>query len=233
MYLYNKEQEHLLKAEEHHIVKTKDFNVYGRLREEQLNVKSLAKSKAQSELNEKFITTECITDRRVKGSSMANRYYMNAPSVENVRKQGQHQMILSAINKKQTFAELINQANSMVTGVLHDDLKRSLNIMPSSIVFGGLRPGSNNEIVVTIKNEDMLAQRINIKPVNDKRILVRQEEFGLIAPGMIKKVIVSIRIPDDFDTPVVIKDTLQIMSKHDVFKLPISAKLLSEDEWDD
>jgi hypothetical protein len=37
-------------------------------------------------LNEKFITTECITDRRVKISSMANRMYMNAPSVEDVRK---------------------------------------------------------------------------------------------------------------------------------------------------
>lgn len=34
MYLRNKEQEKLLKAEEHHIVKTKDFNVYGRLRQE-------------------------------------------------------------------------------------------------------------------------------------------------------------------------------------------------------
>ena len=90
MYLYNKEQEGLLKAEEHHIVKTKDFNVYGRLREDQINVKSLTKSKATSELNEKFITTECITDRRIKVSSMAPRYYMNAPSVENVRKQGQH-----------------------------------------------------------------------------------------------------------------------------------------------
>ena len=90
MYLYNKEQEQLLKAEEHHIVKTKDFNVYGRLREEQFAVKSLAKSRVQTELNEKFITTECITDRRVKVSSMAPRYYMNAPSVENVRKQGQH-----------------------------------------------------------------------------------------------------------------------------------------------
>ena len=100
MYLYNKEQEVLLKAEEHHIVKTKDFNVYGRLREDQVKVKSLAKSSAASELNEKFITTECITDRRVKISSMAPRYYINAPSVENVRKQGQHQMILSAINKK-------------------------------------------------------------------------------------------------------------------------------------
>jgi hypothetical protein len=45
-------------------------------------------------------------------------------------------MILSAINKKQTFAELINQANSMVTSVLHDPLKRTLNVMPSSLKFG-------------------------------------------------------------------------------------------------
>ena len=88
MYLYNKDQELLLKAEEHHIVKTKDFNVYGRLRDEQLKVKSIAKSSAVSELNEKFITTECITDRRIKISSMAPRFYMKAPSVEDVRKQG-------------------------------------------------------------------------------------------------------------------------------------------------
>lgn len=208
MYLYNKEQEGLLKAEEHHIVKTKDFNVYGRLREDQINVKSLTKSKAASELNEKFITTECITDRRIKISSMAPRYYMNAPSVENVRKQGQHQMILSAINKKQTFAELINQANSMVTGVLHDGLKRSLNVLPSIISFGSLKAGSTNEIVLTIKNEDMIGHRVTIKPVQDKRILIRQEEYGMIAPGMIKKVIVSIRCPEDEPTPASIKDTL-------------------------
>lgn len=59
----------MLKAEEHHIVKTKDFNVYGRLREEKPFVKTITKSKANSDLNEKFITTECITDRRVKISS--------------------------------------------------------------------------------------------------------------------------------------------------------------------
>jgi len=46
MYLGDKEQEALLKAEEHHIVKTKDFNVYGRLREEKPFVKSLTKSHA-------------------------------------------------------------------------------------------------------------------------------------------------------------------------------------------
>lgn len=154
MYLGQKEKEDLLRAEEHHIVKTKEFNVYGRLREDRPMVKSIQKSKADSELNEKFITTECITDRRVKIASMANRHYAQAPSVEQVRKQGQHQMILGAINKKQTFAELINQANSMVTGVLHDPLKRSLNVMPSACVFGGVRAGTENEIIVTLKNED-------------------------------------------------------------------------------
>ena len=51
--------------------------------------------------------------------------------------------------------------------------------------------------MVTIKNEDMVGQRITIKPVTDKRILVKQEEYGMIAPGMIKKVIVTIRVADD------------------------------------
>lgn len=139
LYLKQLEQEGVLKAEEHHVIKTKDFDVYGKLRQEKPFVKSIVKSQAQSELNEKFITTECITDRRVKVSSMANRQYINAPSVEEVRKQGQHQMILQAINKKQTFSELINQANSMVTSVLHDNLKRSVNILPSQCKFGAVR----------------------------------------------------------------------------------------------
>ena len=95
--------------------------------------------------------------------------------------------------------------------------------MPSAIQFGALRPGSSNEIIVSVKNEDMIGQRITIKPVTDKRILVKQEEYGIIAPGMIKKVIVTIRVSDDEQVPASIKDTLQIVSKHDIFKLPITA----------
>jgi hypothetical protein len=75
MYLAQKEKEELLRSEEHHIVKTKEFDVTGRLRKEMPFVKSTVKSKADSELNEKFITTECITDRRVKISSMSGRHY--------------------------------------------------------------------------------------------------------------------------------------------------------------
>jgi len=134
---------------------------------------------------------------------------MNAPSVEDVRKQGQHQMILGAIEKKQTFSELINQANSMVTGVLHDSLKRSFNVMPSSVVFGSIRTGTVNEIVMTLKNEDSVAHRITIKPVSDKRIVVKQQEYGIIAPGMLKLVTVSIRVDEDeADVPSKVNDII-------------------------
>ena len=159
-YLKVLDQETMLKAEEHHVIKTKDFNVYGKLRTEKPFVRAMQKSNVASELNEKFITTECITDRRVKIASMANRQYINAPAVEEVRKQGQHQMIQQAINKKQTFSELINQANSMVTSVLHDSMKRSVNILPSCCKFGMVKVGTENEMIVTIKNEDSLSSRI-------------------------------------------------------------------------
>ena len=79
----------------------------------------------------------------------------------------------------------------------------------------------------------MIGQRITIKPVQDKRILVKQEEYGMIAPGMIKKVIVTIRVPDDTESPTNIKETLTIVSKHDIFKIPITAKLLSEEAWEE
>lgn len=88
---------------------------------------------------------------------------MVAPDVQTVRRQGQHEMILNAINKKQTFNELISEANAMVTSVLNDSLKRSLNILPSKVNFGAVRAGVVNELVVSVKNEDMLAQRIVLK----------------------------------------------------------------------
>jgi hypothetical protein len=82
-------------------------------------------------------------------------------------------MILGAIEKKQTFSELINQANSMVTGVLHDSLKRSLNVMPGIVTFGTIRTGTISEVLITLKNEDSIAHRITIKPMSDKRVVVR------------------------------------------------------------
>ena len=119
----------------------------------------------------------------------------------------------------------------MVTGVLHDSLKRSLNIMPSFIDFGAVRTGSVNEVLLTVKNEDSISHRITIKPVKDARIVVQQQEYGIIAPGMIKKIMVSIRVGEDEQTPAEIKEAIKILSKHDVFNIPITAKVLSYDTF--
>jgi len=224
-----REQEQILKSEEYHVVKTKDFDVYGRLRPDQPLVRSTMKSSAQPELNEKFITTDCITDRRVKISSMAARQYMNAPSIEDVRKQGQHQMILSAINKKQTFGDLINQANSMVTSVLHDPLKRSLNVMPARVNFNKVKQGGAVDIMVTMKNEDSMAQRVTVKAATDKRLKIQQLEFGPIAPGMLRKVLITLTASEEGP----IKDELKIKTKHDKFRVPIEGQVLSERAYEE
>lgn len=47
---------------------------------------------------------------------------------------------------------------------------------------------------------------------------------------MIKQIIVSIRVAED-ETNGTIKETIQINSKHEVFKLPIQATIVGEDEF--
>lgn len=147
-------------------------------------------------------------------------------------------MILSAINKKQTFGELINQANAMVTSVLHDPLKRSFNIIPSKCNFGPLIAGKTYEIVLTLQNEDSMAQRITVKATQDKRISVQHEELapgitktGPIAPGMTKKLYVIIK-SDPEDTGV-IKEEIQILTKADIFKIPVEAHIMSKEQFDE
>lgn len=137
-------------------------------------------------------------------------------------------MILSAINKKQTFAELINQANAMVTSVLHDPLKRSFNVMPSSLRFGALKLGQSYELYITLKNEDSVALRMNLKPLADPRVSAQQVEMGLVAPGMIRKVAVTINAREEGT----VKDLLHIVTKSDVFKIPIEANILSPEEYE-
>jgi len=139
-------------------------------------------------------------------------------------------MILQAINKKQTFSELINQANSMVTSVLHDGLKRSVNVLPSQCKFGSICQGEDAEMIITVKNEDSLSQRVQIKAVTDKRLVVKQESYGPIAPGMTKRIIVCIKATEG-DSLGKIKEEIQVMTKSDVFKVPVEAVILSPEAF--
>ena len=86
-------------------------------------------------------------------------------------------------------------------------------------------------MTVSIQNEDSLSQRIHIKPVADKRVTVRQESYGAIAPGMTRKLIVSIKAtaPDALGK---LKDEVHVLTKSDIFKLTVEAEVLSADAYE-
>lgn len=49
---------------------------------------------------------------------------------------------------------------------------------------------------------------------------------------MVKQVIVTIRVPEDEENAS-IKETIQIMSKHDLFKIPVSATIVQHEEFEE
>lgn len=119
----------------------------------------------------------------------------------------------------------------MVTSVLHDQLKRSVNILPSACRFGPVLHGQEVEMTVNVQNEDSLSQRIHLKPLADSRVVVKQESYGAIAPGMHRKLIVTIKAtaPDSLGK---IKEELHIVTKSDVYKLPIEAEILNAQAYE-
>ncbi len=82
----------------------------------------------QAEFNEDYIYIEKITDHRTKTSSVANRLYFNAPSINEVRKKGQHNFLLDALEKKHTYDEMMERLNLMVTSELCDPLNKMLKV---------------------------------------------------------------------------------------------------------
>lgn len=52
--------------------------------------------------------------------------------------------------------------------------------------------------------------------------------MGLVAPGMIRKIAVTIQANEEGN----IKDILQIVTKADIFKIPIEANILSAEEYE-
>ncbi len=181
------EQEKEIQSENYHMLKTKDFDIYGGTRGKINKPNSIRKSQVRSEINEKYIITEAIADKRMKTSSMAGRQHFNAPSVQQVRKQGQHQMILGALAKKQTFHEMIEQASLMVSGALADPLKRGFMVNPGGAHFGAVCEKKVYRIELTLKNEDVITQRLNVtQPLKGKARGVRVATLkkGPIAPGL-------------------------------------------------
>ena len=77
------------------------YNVDGGLRQSNPLVPHYIKPTfPQADFNEDYIYIDKLTEKRVKTSSVSNRIYFNAPSVEEIRKSGQHDILLEAIEHR-------------------------------------------------------------------------------------------------------------------------------------
>jgi hypothetical protein len=100
--------------------------------------------------------------------------------------------------------------------------------MPSTLKFGTLKVGQSYELVITMKNEDSVAHRIVLKQLSDNRVTASFADLGPVAPGMIRKVIVTINASEEGS----LKETLQIVTKSDIYKIPVEATILSPENYD-
>jgi hypothetical protein len=101
--IVDKEEENKKKAAEYVKKKSMEFNLKCGERKEVPQVPYLKTTFPEAEFNEDYISVEKMTDHRLKTSSLANRLYFNAPSINEIRKSGQHNFLLEALDKKKTY----------------------------------------------------------------------------------------------------------------------------------
>ncbi|KRX02221.1 hypothetical protein PPERSA_04843 [Pseudocohnilembus persalinus] len=222
------------KAYEYQNQKTMDYNVYGgkrNLETESKKVPCLLRTQPQSELNQKYIITDALTDNRLKLSSMHNRMYLKAPNIAELRQTGSHTALAKTLDKKYNLDDVENKKNLMITADLNDKLRRDLLITPISARFGVLKIGGQYQITINVKNEDLLAQRITIRqPENNRFIKVFMKQMGPIALGLTREVIVRVNAQEEIYGKV--QDSFQIVSKHEIYTIPIYATIVDQEEFD-
>jgi hypothetical protein len=221
-----REEAEMMAAQEYLGRKTKNFDVYGIPRSEKPKVTSLKSSSPLVIPNEKFILSESVTDRRVKTVSMANRAHMKAPSVSNIRRDGAHSILSKALWKKQSYEQMMETQNMMISAFTSDPLKKSLMVIPAAIRFGVLPVGETFEMNLFIKNEDVQLMRFNIRqpPRKDIRIIYKPAP---LAPGMTSKVTVELTTKSIEQ----LETEFQIAAKAEIYKLPVFANIVSSEEY--
>lgn len=110
--------------------------------------------------------------------------YINAPSIDEIRNTGSHTALARTIDKRNTLDDVEGMKNLMITSDLNDNLRRDIQINPINVRFGILRVGRIYEIKVTVKNEDVLAQRVVIKQPSTKYARAFMKQMGPIALGL-------------------------------------------------
>ena len=213
--------------------KTMKYTVDGNLRKENPLVPQYIKPTfPQAEFNEDYIYIDKLTEPRVKTSSVSNRVYFNAPSVEEIRKSGQHDLLIEAIENRRTPEEMMERLNLMITGELCDPLNKQLKIDPVSLDFGLLCQGKTYQMYIKLRNDDNMTNRVMVRNGNKKNyITIENFVGGKVVPGETKKVKVVLRADEEIVGKY--NEILEITTKSFIYKIPIKAYIVKPDEYDE
>ena len=227
------DQYNVQKAREWVESKTMKYTVDGNLRKQNPLVPHYIKPTfPQAEFNEDYIYIDKLTEPRVKTSSVSNRVYFNAPSVEEIRKSGQHDLLIEAIENRRTPEEMMERLNLMITGELCDPLNKQLKIDPVSLDFGILCQGKKYQMYIKLRNDDNMTNRVMVRNTNKKNyITIENFVGGKVVPGETKKVKVVLRADEEIVGKY--NEILEITTKSFIYKIPIKAYIVKSDEYDE
>ena len=227
------DQYNFQKAREWVESKTMKYTVDGNLRKQNPLVPHYIKPTfPQAEFNEDYIYIDKLTEPRVKTSSVSNRVYFNAPSVEEIRKSGQHDLLIEAIENRRTPEEMMERLNLMITGELCDPLNKQLKIDPVSLDFGILCQGKTYQMYIKLRNDDNMTNRVMVRNTNKKNyITIENFVGGKVVPGETKKVKVVLRADEEIVGKY--NEILEITTKSFIYKIPIKAYIVKQDEYDE
>jgi hypothetical protein len=81
--------------------------VYGLERRSRPEVRTLLRTQAISEINQKYLVTEAPLDKKVKISSMKNKLTSSASSMTEMRKEGPHSLLMKTLDKGNDVNKLL------------------------------------------------------------------------------------------------------------------------------
>lgn len=79
-----------------------------------------------SELNQKYILTEAMTDKKIRIASMKNKLTMKAPSVSELRNEGLHHTLMRSIDMASAVEDQAEKKNLMIYADINDKLRRDI-----------------------------------------------------------------------------------------------------------
>jgi hypothetical protein len=89
-------------------------------------VRSLLRTQAISEINQKYLVTEAPLDKKVKISSMKNKLSSSASNMTEMRKEGPHSLLIKTLDKGNDINKLLEKRTMMVQADLNDKLQRDI-----------------------------------------------------------------------------------------------------------